>query len=77
MFQAINARKCKAWRPQIFRNLKDDCNLPESEDEEDLLPPMDNLFSEMRPRFCTDGNSGIMSEAIVCSSIDTSVVFRA
>ena len=47
LFQAINAKKHKAWRPQIFRNLKDDYNLLESEDEE-LLPSMDDLLSEIR-----------------------------
>ena len=73
MFRAINARKYKAWRPQIFRNSKDDYNLLESEDEEYLLPPMDDLFSEIRSRFCAGRNSEIMSEATVRSSIDTGI----
>ena len=34
---------------------------------------MDDLFSEMRYRFCTDRNSEIMSEAIVRSSVDTGI----
>ena len=34
---------------------------------------MDDLFLEMRSRFCTDRNSEIMSEATVRSSIDTGI----
>ena len=65
LFQAINAKKHKAWRPQIFRNLKDDYNLLESEDEE-LLPSMDDLLSEIRSWFRANRN---MSEAKVRSIV--------
>ena len=52
---------------------KSNHDLLESEDDKNLLPSMDDLFPEMRPRLSTDGKSEVIPEATVVSSVHTGV----